>query len=356
MQLVIKDLAQQDINMASESGDYEEDWEITEPSINKKDLVSTTGGQLYPDEKDERNATRDVELTRQKDDTPVPKLTTLGGDLATVAIKTKLEKTAAVTTLEEVPTSEGTQSSDENIVASTAPEKPYPRTTDLQDLVRIHGQHYDSPMQPPVPVNVSVGEASKSPSRPDIGALQARVAAKRVAEFRRGQELKAASERAQESEWIRKRREIRRSNDLMHQALGVAGLSVQEHLRLARRRHKQEMKEKDIVASLERQNRWYNNILKRPHAAPHHLRELQLHHSQKKWELERRIQRRQKSIRANQLELQEKAQAIIAKASGAYVHGSYLLKVTHHTIKQQNQPPQSDRKDIEPDENNIAAE
>eukprot|EP00644_Phytophthora_capsici_P016383 jgi/Phyca11/117843/e_gw1.34.321.1 len=209
-------------------------------------------------------------------------------------------------------------------------------------------------MPPPIPVHVSVTEVSLSPSKPDVCALQARVAAKRVTEFRRRQELQAAGERAKELGWIQKRREIRRSNEQMHQALGVAGLNVQDHLRLARIQHKRDVKEKEMAASLERQNRWYNNISKRSQAAPSHVRELQLQHSQQKREVERRIQHRQKSIQANQLKLRQKAQAIIAKASGAYVQGSYLLKVKHHTITQQNQPPPSDHHDRMLGENNIA--
>ncbi|KAG7392664.1 hypothetical protein PHYPSEUDO_015052 [Phytophthora pseudosyringae] len=361
--------------MASVNDDYEEDWEPAEPSVSKKSLVSATGGQVYPAESDEYDLTRDVEPTRQEDpvtisvEVPERKVKALDEGFKFVDLKTKVDETTAAgicVLSEEVPTSEGTLSSDGEKVTALPAGGPSPGISDvftahhLLDLVRIHGHHYGRQTPPPIPVEISVASKgalrSKVPPKPDIGALQARVAAKRIAEFRGRHEVKAEAERALESAWTQKRREIRRSNDVMHKALGVAGLSAQDHLRIAQRRRKQETREKEIVASLERQNRWYNSIPKRPLRSPHHARELQLQLVREKREWEHRLQLKQKSIRANQLELRQKAQSIIAKSSGAYVRGSYLLQVTHHTIKTHNQPPPNDQKDIAADQKDIAAE
>ncbi|OWY98403.1 hypothetical protein PHMEG_00030844 [Phytophthora megakarya] len=129
----------------------------------------------------------------------------------------------------------------------------------------------------------------------------------------------------------------------MHKALGIAGLTAQDHLRIAHRRHKQEIKEKEMAASQERRNRWYNNIPKRPARAPEHIRELQVQHLREKHEWEKKMQLAQKTIRANQLVLRQETQAIIANASGTYVRGSYLLKVANDTTKTQRQPPPNDQ-------------
>ncbi|EEY66306.1 uncharacterized protein PITG_03866 [Phytophthora infestans T30-4] len=178
-------------------------------------------------------------------------------------------------------------------------------------------REYHTP--PPIPSTIPASTEPKSESKADIGALQARVAAKRIAEFRRRQKLKADWEREMESTRAQKRREIRHSNDAMHKTLGVAGLSAHDHLRIAQRQRKQEEKKKDIAASLERQNRWYNCTAKRPATAPDHKRQLNRQHGRAKHELERSMERRRKTIRANQLKLRQEAQEIIAKTSGAYV-------------------------------------
>lgn len=349
--------------MSSVSGDYEEDWEAAEPSVGKQSLLSTTGGQIYPLESDDYNVTRDAEPTRHEEhDFPAANKAgneTFDGDFKDVDLKAKVgEFTGADTYVvsEEVPTSEGTLSSvEDEKVNATDTARPLPDSPGLTeahhppDLVRIHGQHYHTP--PPIPVKVLVTSKDthegKSLPKPDIGALQARVAAKRIAEFRRRQASKEEEERALESAWTQKRREIRRSNDAMHKTLGVAGLSAQDHLRIAQYRRKKEAKQREIAASIERQHRWYNCIPKRPVSAQEHVRELQLRQSRAKREWEHTTQLKQKSIRTNQLRLRQKAQAIISKANGAYVPGSYLLKVTHNTIKKQNESPPNDHKEID---------
>ncbi|EGZ28794.1 hypothetical protein PHYSODRAFT_448830, partial [Phytophthora sojae] len=181
---------------------------------------------------------------------------------------------------------------------------------------------HDTP--PPVPFQVSATTRTnpnevKSPSKPDRAALQARVAAKRVAEFRRRQALKEEELRALESAWTQKRREIRRSNYSMHKQLGVADLSAQDHLQIAQRRRRAEAKQEELAASLERQNRWYNNNPKRTASASDHIHELQQQYLQAKHERQRTIRQKQKSIQLNQLELQQKAHDIIVKTQGAYV-------------------------------------
>ncbi|KAG2768066.1 hypothetical protein PC129_g4160 [Phytophthora cactorum] len=350
--------------MASVNDDYEESWESAEASVDKKSMVCAIDGQVLPVESGECNA-RDVEPAQPEEhefpvgisaDMPQVKMKEADEAVKDVHLTTKVNETIGAdicVVSAEMSSSEDTVSSVENeIVSPLDAREPKPKSPDLPgehslvELVRIHGHHYNHHTPPPVPVTLSVSTETKSPSKPDIGALQARVAAKRIAEFKRRQALKAERERGLESAWAQKRREIRHSNEAMHRALGVAGLSAQDHLRIAQRRRKQETKENEIAASLERQHRWYNCTPKRPVSAPDHVRQLNLQHCRTKREFERSIERKQKSIQANQLRLRQEVKEIIAKTSGPFVRGSYLLKVTHHTIKTQSQPSPNDQKDI----------
>jgi hypothetical protein len=328
--------------MASVSGDYEEDWEVPEPAVDKKSVVSATEGQVFP-----LSLTRDAEPT-QEEETCSPELDNTRslegklqvgvGDFTCVTVKANpaVSNVASV----ELPTSEDALSSMESEKTIT-PEFPPPQraakdeSEQLFDLVRIHGHHHNRQTPPPVPIQVAseIIREEKSPRSVDIGALHARIAAKRIAEFRRTQSAKEARERALETAWVQKRREVRRSNDAMYKQLGVAGLSAQDHLRLAQRRRKQEMKQKEISANRERQNQCRNAMPKRPSSAPDHIRELQMRHSRENRERERKERQQSNSIRENQQKLRQQAHAIITKKNGAYIHGSYLLKVTRHTIK-----------------------
>ncbi|KUF88086.1 hypothetical protein AM587_10004849 [Phytophthora nicotianae] len=341
--------------MTSVNNDYEESWESAEPSVDKKTVVSATDGQIFLVENDE---VRDVEPAPPQGhefpvaisaNVPQRKMKEVVEAIKDMHLTTKVNETSGVDICVE---SEDTVSSIENeAVISLDTWSPEPKESDLLDenflfdLVRVHGHHYDHRTPPPVPVTILKEKTSLS--KPDIGTLQARLAAKRIAEFRRRQTLKDEEERELETASAQKRREIRHSNDAMHRAIGVAGLLAQDHLRIDQCRRKMEEKEKEIAASLVRQNRWYNCTPKRPVSAPEHVRQLNLQYGQAKREFERSIERKQKSIRANQLRLRQEAQKIIAKTSGAYIRGSYLLKVTHYTIKKQSEPAPNDRKDIE---------
>ncbi|KAL4169461.1 hypothetical protein KRP22_010381 [Phytophthora ramorum] len=340
--------------MTSVDGDYEEEWEAEEPF--KKTAI---GGQVYPLEGDENNLTREAEPTQDEglmSGFPVistdHELTTSESDFRHKKPKAKIDGNMS----DEAPTSDDSLPSMEDEKASTAQQlipdievsppdlSSVVEAQHLLKLIRIHGQHYGG-QTPPPPIPVMVSAVSKdiheakSTSKHDVSALQARVAAKRISDFRRRQTLKADEERALESAWTQKRREVRRSNDAMYKALGVAGLSAQDHLRIANRRRKQEAKEAEMVASQRRQHRWYNNTPKRLAIAPDHIRELNMEYSRVKWEQQRAMQLKQNVVRENELELRQKARAIITKANGAYVRGSFLLKLTHHTLKTQKESP-----------------
>ncbi|KAJ8574893.1 hypothetical protein ON010_g4320 [Phytophthora cinnamomi] len=333
--------------MASVSGDYGEDWEEEEPSVSKETGKSAADQQSHSMEDD----TRDPEPTQvailgapHDHNPPAEPSKVLDEKFKSMGTNENAVADTSVIS-EEVPTSEDTRSSIEGEkTISTDPADTIPGVSndspDLDkrkqflDLVQIHGMHCDHKTLPPAPFKVSIADNStevKSPPKPSRGALQARVAAKRVMEFRRRQAIKEEELRALESAWTQKRREIRRSNDPMHRELGVAGLSAQDHLRMAQRRRKAKAKQEEHAASFERQNRWYNSIPKRTASASDHVRELNLQYRQAKHEQKRTIRLQQKSIQLRQLELRQKAHDIIIKNQGEYVHGSYLLKVSTAT-------------------------
>lgn len=337
--------------MASVIDDYEESWESAEVSVGKKSVIFATDGQVFPVGSDEC-AARDVEPALPQDheflveinaDVPQIRMKKIDEALREVRLNTKVNETIGAdicAVSAKVPSADDTVSSVENgavapLACTELQSSDLLYENNLVELARVHGHHYQYHTPPPIPSTIPASTEPKSESKADIGALQARVAAKRIAEFRRRQKLKADWEREMESTRAQKRREIRHSNDAMHKTLGVAGLSAHDHLRIAQRQRKQEEKKKDIAASLERQNRWYNCTAKRPATAPDHKRQLNRQHGRAKHELERSMERRRKTIRANQLKLRQEAQEIIAKTSGAYVRGSFLLKMTHHTTKTQ---------------------
>ncbi|KAE9310985.1 hypothetical protein PR003_g20130 [Phytophthora rubi] len=340
--------------MASVSGDYDEDWEEAEPSVGKPSIFSVAGELGHSTEND----TRDAEPTQvPMSDFPAARNpATLAEpsklpdeNFKSVEKKVKANANAVNDTWvisEEVSTSEDTLSSVEGQKA-IAMDPPVVsddsfKETHFLDLAHIHDRHHNHQVPPPVPSKIPGIEYPnevKSPSKPDRGALQARVAAKRVAEFRRRQAQKEEELRALESAWTQKRREIRRSNYPMHKELGVADLSAQDHLRIAQRRRKAEAKQEEVAARLERQHRWYNNIPKRTASASDHICELHLQYRQAKHDQQRAIQLKQRSIQLNQLELRQEAHEIIVKNQGAHVHGSYLLKVTHCKMTSQMELP-----------------
>ncbi|GMF59501.1 unnamed protein product [Phytophthora fragariaefolia] len=326
--------------MTSVVDDYGEDWEEEEPSVSKEDIISAAG----------EHDTRDAEPTQ------VPVFgASVAHDPGTFArLSRQSPDSVKCTELKAKPNEDGI--ADANSIRDKEPtpevEDGRADTMDLSDsdtipnwsgsvdpansksfldLVRIHGQHYGA-AAPPIPFKVStINNTSriKSPPKLDLGTLQARVAAKRVVEFRKRQALKEEEERALQSSWAQIRREIRRSNDAMYKELGVAGLSAQDHLRIAQRRRKTEAKKSEIAASLERRNRWYHNIPQRTTSASDHIREVRLQYCHAKREQKRMIELKQKSIQLNQRELSLKAHSIIAKKQGRYVRGSYLLKDAH---------------------------
>ncbi|GMF16123.1 unnamed protein product [Phytophthora lilii] len=327
-----------------------------------KNAALTTADRVNPLEGEEADSTRSAEPT-QLDESAYNASVTPNMVACTDQLKAPeelVEQKSIVnegavkritTSLREEPEADTTQSSIETENATTtgfsvlgitsSPPSPSDFADPPRDLnlVQLHGRHYDHGTPPPIPFRVlappsptAAFKAKYSP-KPDIGALQAQVAAKRIVEFRRQQALKAEKERSLESAWIQKRREIRRSNDAMHKELGVAGLSAQDHLRTAQHRLRQETKERELASRLERQNRWYNNTPKRPSIAGDHIRELRIRYHHAKQRHERTVQLKEKAIHTNQLKLQQRAHDIIVKECGEYVHGSYLLKVTHHIAK-----------------------
>ncbi|GLE04506.1 hypothetical protein PINS_up013461 [Pythium insidiosum] len=207
------------------------------------------------------------------------------------------------------------------------------------ELVALHARRKDSHLLPPPPPLSSPPSLPASPSislSKCIGTRAVIEAQRRVRAFLEREREDEQRLRSEESSKLLLKKQVRRQHKAFHQRIGVADISPQQRLVELKRRDKMERrraKQRELEA---RNNRWYNKVKRtttsQRNAADFGAKVLEDARSEARQQAQRkRQQQRVTQQRLAQLRMQ--AQQIVARCSGEYERGSYLLKKGSTTVK-----------------------